>query len=155
MSWKFGHFYNSSPLNTTNFTSFLIMLSTVAKRHWLQYFLPTKVIFETTAVCPPGLEAVHMYKPESDFWALSKLILLLPISRRSESDSVIVVESLIQLTLGLGNPVTSQVIPTGVPVSVVTLAPIFTLRTLRVGSNTSTEMFDESMTGNVGSGRGK
>lgn len=65
------------------------------------------------------------------------------------------VESLIQLTLGLGNPVTSQVIPTGVPVSVVTLVPIFTLRTLRVGSNTSTEMFDESMMGNVGSGRGK
>ena len=108
-------------------------------------------MFETAAACPPGLDAVHMYKPESDLAARNKFIFVLPTIKRSASDPVMAVNPLIQLTFGSGKPVTSHVIVTGVPVSVVTWLPALTWRALRLGSNTWMEMFDESMTGNVGS----
>lgn len=82
--------------------------------------LPTKVMLETAAACPPGLVAVHMYRPESDTADDSKLILLSLTIKRSASDPVIVVKPFTQPTLGSGNPVTSQVRVIGVPVSAVT-----------------------------------
>lgn len=77
-------------------------------------------MLETTAACPPGLDAVHMYWSESKALDDSRLSLFSPTIKRSASDPVIEVKPFIQLTLGSGNPVTSQVIVTGVPVSVVT-----------------------------------
>lgn len=108
-------------------------------------------MFETAAACPPGLEAVHMYRPESDTLGDTKLILFSLTIKRSESEPAMELNPLTQPTLGSGNPVTSQVIMTGVPVSVVTLLPIFAVIGLRIGSNTSIEMFDESIFGKVGS----
>ena len=77
-------------------------------------------MFETAAACPPGLDAVHMYWSESETPDDSRLNLLSLTIKRSASDPVIEMNPFIQLTLGSGNPVTSQVIVTGVPVNVVT-----------------------------------
>lgn len=77
-------------------------------------------MFETTDACPPGLDAVHTYWSESETPDDSRLILLSLTIKRSASDPVIEVKPFIQLTLGSGNPVTSHVMVTGVPVKVVT-----------------------------------
>ena len=77
-------------------------------------------MLETTAACPPGLDAMHMYWSESDTPDDSKLSLFSPRIKRCASDPVIEVKPFIQLTLGSGNPVASQVMVTGVPVNVVT-----------------------------------
>ena len=108
-------------------------------------------MFDTAAACPPGLDAVHIYKPESDLAARTKLIFVLLTIRLSALDPVIAVNPLTQLILGSGKPVATHAIVTSVPVSVVTWLPTLTWRGLRVGSNTWMETFDESMTGNRGS----
>lgn len=77
-------------------------------------------MFETTAACPPGLDAMHMYWSESETPDDSRLNLLSLTIKRSASDPVIEMKPFIQFTLGSGNPVASQVIVTGVPVNVVT-----------------------------------
>lgn len=92
-----------------------------------------------------------MYRPESDTPDDNKLILFSLKNKRSVFELVTGLYPLTQTTLGSGNPETSQVIMTGVPVNVVTLLPIFTVIGCRVGSNTSMEMFDESIFGKVGS----
>lgn len=107
-------------------------------------------MLETAAACPPGLDAVHMYWSESETPDDSRLSLFLPRIKRSPSDPVIDVKPFIQLTLGSGSPVASQVIVTGVPVNVITWLPILTVTGWRVGSNTRTKIFDESIFGNVG-----
>lgn len=77
-------------------------------------------MLETAAACPPGLDAVHRYWLESETPDDSRLSLFLPTIKRSASDPVIDVKPFIQLTLGSGSPVASQVIVTGVPVNVIT-----------------------------------
>lgn len=77
-------------------------------------------MLETAAACPPGLDAVHMYWSESETSDDSKLILFSLTIKRSASDAVMEMKPFIQPTLGSGNPVTSQVIVTGVPVNVIT-----------------------------------
>lgn len=141
-------FYNHS--YCASYSPVILVMHEGLKELFL-YFLPTKVMFDIAAVCPPGPDAVHIYEPESDFAALSKVILDSLTIRDCESDPVIAVKPLTQLILGSGKPVALHVIETAVPVKVVTWLPTLTRRGFRVGSKTWMETLDESMTGNVGS----